>query len=106
MLDENLHDAYQQAAGLLEERRPIEASQIVRPIEEQENLPESFLELIARVYFASAQLGRAERVLRRLIEQAPANGWAHRALARTLERAGRGDEAGRYHRLADAFGVG
>jgi Flp pilus assembly protein TadD len=103
--DQNDHDAYQQARALLSERRPLEAAQIAAPLEQREDLPEAFLEVLAQAYFGSAQLGNAERVLRRLIDQAPANGWAHRALARTLERRSAGAEAVRYHRLADGFGV-
>jgi predicted Zn-dependent protease len=103
--DENAHDAYRQALALLQERRPIEAAAIAAPLEQRDPIPEAFLELLAQAYFASAQLGNAERVLRRLIDQAPANGWAHRALARTLERRSAGEEAVRYHKLADAFGV-
>jgi len=103
--DENDHDAYQQARALLTERRPVEAAQIAAPLEQREQLPEAWLEVLAQAYFASAQLGNAERVLRRLVAQSPANGWAHRALARTLERRSAGAEATRYHRLADGFGV-
>jgi Flp pilus assembly protein TadD len=103
--DLNDHDAYEQARALLLERRPVEAAQIAAPLEQREQLPEAFLELLAQAYFASAQLGSAERVLRRLVAQSPANGWAHRALARTLERRSAGAEAVRYHRLADGFGV-
>ena len=103
--DENTHDAYQQGLALLREGRPIEAAQIAAPLERLAPIPEAFLELLAQAYFASAQLANAERVLRRLIEQAPANGWAHRALARTLERRSAAGEAARYHKLADGFGV-
>lgn len=105
MNEQNDHDTYQQARVLLLERRPIEAAAIAAPLEQREQLPEAFLELLAQAYFASAQLGNAERVLRRLVAQAPVNGWAHRALARTLERRSAGTEAARYHRLADGFGV-
>jgi Flp pilus assembly protein TadD len=103
--DQNDHDAYQQARALLLERRPVEAAAIAASLEQREQIPEAFLELLAQAYFASAQLGNAERVLRRLVAQSPANGWAHRALARTLERRSAGAEATRYHRLADGFGV-
>ncbi|MBT0771488.1 tetratricopeptide repeat protein [Kineosporia sp. J2-2] len=105
--DENAHDhdLYQRALSLLEMRLPIEAAQIAAPLEQRERVPESYLELLARAYFNSAQLGNAERVLRRLIEQSPANGWAHRVLARTLARRNADVEAARYHRIADGFGV-
>jgi Flp pilus assembly protein TadD len=103
--DQNDHDAYEHARALLREGRPVEAAQVAAPLEQREQLPEAFCELLAQAYFASAQLGNAERVLRRLVAQSPANGWAHRALARTLERRSAGTEAARYHRLADGFGV-
>ena len=103
--DQNDHDAYRQARALLLDGRPVEAAQIAARLERREQLPESWLEVVAQAYIGSAQLGNAERVLRRLIAQAPVNGWAHRALARTLERRSAGAEATRYHRLADGFGV-
>jgi Flp pilus assembly protein TadD len=63
------------------------------------------LELLARAYFASAQLHRAEEALGRLVALAPTNGWARRALARTLERQSRAGEASQHHRVADALGA-
>jgi Flp pilus assembly protein TadD len=51
--------------------------------------------LLARAYFKSAQLGRAEAALARVIEEAPTDAYAHLFLGRTLQRAGRHDEAAR-----------
>jgi hypothetical protein len=39
------------------------------------------------------------------VVRAPSNGWARRALARTLERQSRADEAAAHHRVADALGA-
>lgn len=61
--------------------------------------------LLARAYFHSAQLGRAETVARDLVEREPDNGYAHRLLARTLERAGKRDDAAPHARIADALGI-
>ncbi len=72
---------------------------------EAEPANEAALELLARSYYGSAQLGRSEEALVRLVELAPANGWARRALARTLERQSRADEAVVRHRTADALGA-
>ena len=63
------------------------------------------MELLARSYFGSAQLTRAEAALTRLVELAPANAWARRALARTLERQSRPADAAVHHRVADALGA-
>lgn len=62
-------------------------------------------QLLARAYFHSAQLGRAERTARALIADDPTDGYALMLLGRTLQRAGRGDEASGYLRQAEAFGV-
>jgi Flp pilus assembly protein TadD len=101
----DLHSEYLRADLFVAMGQPTEAARILVPVVEAEPANEAALELLARAYFGSAQLARAEETLRRLVELAPANGWARRALARTLERLSRGDEASRHHRVADALGV-
>ncbi len=86
---DDLHSEYLRADLYLESGQPTEAA----------------LELLARAYFGSAQLVRAEEALTRLVALAPANGWARRALARTLERQSRHPEAVPHHRMADALGA-
>ena len=60
--------------------------------------------LLARAYFGSAQLGRAETELRGLVEDAPADGYLHLLLGRTLQRRGRHDDAQRHLALAEVLG--
>lgn len=60
--------------------------------------------LLARAYFQSAQLGRAEATLLRVIEEAPTDSYAHLLLGRTLQRAGRHAEAARPLALAEVLG--
>lgn len=60
--------------------------------------------LLARAYFQSAQLGRAEAALLRVIEDAPTDSYAHLLLGRTLQRAGRHAEAARPLALAEVLG--
>jgi len=60
--------------------------------------------LLARAYFRSAQLGRAESTLARVIEEAPTDAYAHLLLGRTLQRAGRHAEAARPLALAEVLG--
>ncbi|WP_374968205.1 tetratricopeptide repeat protein [Terrabacter sp. BE26] len=60
--------------------------------------------LLARAYFQSAQLGRAEATLLRVIEDAPTDAYAHLLLGRTLQRAGRHAEAARPLALAEVLG--
>ena len=49
--------------------------------------------LLARSYYHSAQLRRAEAELRRVLEQDPAEAYAHLLLGRTLQRQNRPDDA-------------
>jgi Flp pilus assembly protein TadD len=101
----DLHSEYLRADLFLNMGQPTEAARILTAVVAGEPTNEAALELLARAYFASAQLGRAEEALTRLVELAPANGWARRALARTLERQSRHDEAVPHHRVADALGA-
>lgn len=59
--------------------------------------------LLARSYYHSAQLGRAATELRRVLEQDPAESYAHLMLGRTLERQGRPADARPHLRLAAAM---
>ncbi len=60
--------------------------------------------LLARAYFHSAQLGRAESAAREVIAEAPDDPYAHLLLGRTLRRAGRPEEARGPLRLAELLG--
>jgi predicted Zn-dependent protease len=55
--------------------------------------------LLARSYYHSAQLGRAEAELRRVLEQDPAEAYAHLLLGRTLQRRNRPAEAAPHLRM-------
>jgi predicted Zn-dependent protease len=101
----DLHSEYLRADLFLAMGQPIEAAKVLEVVLGAEPQNEAALELLARSYFGSAQLGRAEESLTRLVALAPANGWARRALARTLERQSRADEAVAHHRVADALGA-
>ena len=101
----DLHSEYLRADLFLAVGRPAEAARVLEPVVAAEPGNQAALELLARSYFGSAQLARAEQALTRLVELAPANGWARRALARTLERQSRPADAVVHHRVADALGA-
>ena len=61
--------------------------------------------LLARAYYHSAQLRRAEAQARAVLDADPANAYAHLLLGRTLERLSRHAEARGPLRLAEAMGV-
>ncbi len=101
----DLHSEYLRADLFFAMGQPGEAARVLEPLVAAEPDHQAALELLARSYFGSAQLARAEEALTRLVELAPANGWARRALARTLERQSRPAEAVVHHRVADALGA-
>ncbi|MCW2816228.1 MAG: hypothetical protein JWN84_3683 [Nocardioides sp.] len=61
--------------------------------------------LLARAYYHSAQLGRAEATARAVLSESPTDAYAALLLARTLERTSRADAAGEAMRLATALGA-
>lgn len=101
----DLHSEFLRADLFLAMGQPTEAARILERVVAAGPANEAALELLARAYFGSAQLARAEDALTRLVQIAPANGWARRALARTLERQSRVDDATVHHRVADALGA-
>jgi Flp pilus assembly protein TadD len=101
----DLHSEYLRADLFLAMGQPIEAARVLESVIAAEPENQAALELLARSYFGSAQLSRAEEALTRLVELAPADAWARRALARTLERQSRTAEAAVHHRVADALGA-
>ncbi|MCW2920058.1 MAG: hypothetical protein JWN52_8126 [Actinomycetia bacterium] len=99
------YSEFQRATMFFDAKDYTEAGRILAPIVEGEPTNRASVELLGRAYFHSAQLRRAEETFVRLVELDPANGWAYEALARTLERRNRADEARRYRKLAHAMGV-
>ncbi|MFD6798697.1 tetratricopeptide repeat protein [Streptomyces cyaneofuscatus] len=59
--------------------------------------------LLARSFYHSARLGRAEEELRAVLELDPVESYARLMLGRTLERQGRQTEAAAQLRMAAAF---
>ncbi|WP_435865786.1 tetratricopeptide repeat protein [Streptomyces virginiae] len=59
--------------------------------------------LLGRAYYHSAQLSRAERELRAVLERWPVEDYARLMLGRTLERLGRPGEARPHLRMAAAM---
>ncbi|GGL64453.1 hypothetical protein GCM10010129_05120 [Streptomyces fumigatiscleroticus] len=59
--------------------------------------------LLARAYYHSAQLRRAEAELRVIVERDPVEQYARLMLGRTLQRQGRHTEAEPHMRLASAL---
>lgn len=102
---DDAYDAFRRAEVLLAIGRPGPAAELLTPVHFGDPANPTVLELLARCYLGSAQLARAEDALRQLVELTPADAWARFALARTLERRSRHDEAATQRRLAAALGL-
>ncbi|MCD2195455.1 tetratricopeptide repeat protein [Actinomycetospora endophytica] len=83
----------------------IEAAQVLVDLVDEELDASAARLLLARAYFHSAQLGRAEEQARALVEANPADGYAQLLLGRALSRQSRHDEAAAPLKLAAALGV-
>jgi predicted Zn-dependent protease len=59
--------------------------------------------LLARAYYHSAQLHRAEAELRTIVDRDPVEHYARLMLGRTLERQARHEEAAQHLRIASAL---
>ncbi|WP_068402288.1 tetratricopeptide repeat protein [Kribbia dieselivorans] len=60
--------------------------------------------LLARSYYHSAQLNRAEKLTRTILDERPEDGWVALLLARILQRSGRSPEAEPYLNRARVLG--
>ena len=82
---------------------PLEAAKILSTVLDEEPGNAEVRLWLARAYFASAQLNRAEQHLRVLIDRDPSDHYACHLLGRTLERQNRPKDALPYLRLAAAM---
>lgn len=100
-------DLWVLAETLFDNREPARAAQLLAELVDDEgDAPLSVRLLLARALFASAQLNRAEEVLRRLVADHPVEAYGHLLLGRTLERQSRHGEAAVSLRLAEALEPG
>lgn len=91
------------ARAYLDAGAPLDALHVLETVAEHLEQDVAGQLLLARAYYASAQLGRAEQALRRVLAQDPSDSWARVLLGRTLERASRPQEALAQLRLAAAM---
>jgi predicted Zn-dependent protease len=98
--DVDLHAEYERAGRLLDAGSPLDAARALAPVLAAEPDNASVRLLLARAYFHSAQLRRAEEQLRWLIARDPSDHYAQFVLGRTLERQGRRDQALPHLRMA------
>ncbi|GAA1833201.1 MULTISPECIES: tetratricopeptide repeat protein [Pseudonocardia] len=98
-------DRWEHAGYLFDSGDPAGAATVLAELVAEQPEAAAVRLLLARAYYHSAQLGRAETELRELVRREPADGYAHLLLGRTLQRRSRHDEAAPHLRLAEAMGV-
>lgn len=96
---------YDQARSLFESKQFADAARIFAELAEASPENHEVHLLTARAYYHSAQLSRAEILLRDIIDRWPTDAYAHLVLARTLQRLGRAEEGRQYLLIAEAMGL-
>lgn len=100
---ESTHQLVTDGRAALAAGDPVTAAKLLTRASDDEPDNASLLTDLARAHFHSAALGRAEKVLLRLVEIDPTDGYARMLLGRTLQRQSRKDEALTQLRMAVAL---
>lgn len=101
--EETATERWERAQLLFEAKDYIGAARLLALVVEEAPEQTGPRLLLARAYYHSAQLRRAEEQLRAIIERDPVEHYAHLMLGRTLQRQGRQDEAEPLLRMAAAW---
>lgn len=101
--EETTAEKWDRARLLFESRDYIAAARLLAAVVAEAPGESGARLLLARSYYHSAQLRRAEEQLRTIVDRDPTDHYAHLMLGRTLQRQGRPDEATPWLRLAAAF---
>ena len=102
-VEELVSEKWRRAGMFFEAKDYAEAARILEQVVSEVPGQLDARMLLARSYYHSAQLRRAEEQLRAVVERHPVEHYAHLMLGRTLQRQGRDDEAAVWLRTADAF---
>ncbi len=98
-------DTYDHATLLFASKDYAGAAELFAELVQAEPAKQELHLLLARSYYHSAQLTRAEETLRVIVDRWPSEAYAHLLLARTLQRAGRAEEGRQHLLLAEAMGL-
>lgn len=101
---ESAAEKWERAQLLFDAKDYAKAARLLAEVAEEVPFQTDLCLLLARAYYHSAQLGKAEERLRVLVDRDPVEHYGHLLLGRTLERLGRPEEAAPWLRLAAAFG--
>lgn len=101
---ETVAEKWERAQLLFDAKDYAKAAQLLAEVAGEVPFQTDLRLLLARAYYHSAQLAKAEAQLRVIVDRDPVEHYAHLLLGRTLERQGRPEEAAPWLRLAAAFG--
>jgi predicted Zn-dependent protease len=101
--EETTAEKWERAQLLFESRDYLGAAPLLLAILAEAPRETGVRLLLARSYYHSAQLRRAEEQLRQIVDRDPTDHYAHLMLGRTLQRQGRHDDATPWLRMAAAF---
>ncbi|MCK0113907.1 CDC27 family protein [Ornithinimicrobium sp. F0845] len=102
---EDLTRTYDRATFLFENKEFVKAAELFGQLVEAEPDHLEARMWLARSYYHSAQLRRAEETLTAVVGRWPSEAYAHLLLARTLQRAGRAEEGRQHLKIAEAMGL-
>jgi tetratricopeptide (TPR) repeat protein len=103
MSEMTTYDRYRLGEAYLDAGDPLTAARILEPAGDAEPRSAALWLLLARAYFTSSRLGRAQAAFERVVELDPTDHYARYGLGRTLERQNRPAEALGHYRLAAAL---
>jgi predicted Zn-dependent protease len=101
--EETVAERWVRAELFFEARDYVEAAKLLAEVVAEVPNQTGARLLLARAYYHSARLRRAEEQLREVVDRDPVEHYAHLMLGRTLERQGRHDEAAPWLRMADLW---
>jgi len=100
---ESAYSLLQRGLALIKRRHHAQAAIVLERADRIEPSKGSILEPLGRAYHHSGQYERAREAFERLLEVDPSGHWAHFALAATLRKLDRPEEARTHLRLAVAL---
>lgn len=103
---ESAYELLQRGQALLKSRHHAQAAVVLERAARAEPGKGSILEPLGRAYHHSGQFERARETFEQLLEVDPSAHWAHFALATSLRKLGRTEEARMHLRLAIALSPG
>src|SRR5947207_14777361 len=102
-MTESTYSLFQRGRRHLRAGMAAQATVSLEKAKRREPEKASIREALGIAYFRVRRWSEAEAEFRKLVELAPADPFAHRALARTLDRLGRPEDSAQHHALARAL---